>query len=138
MDFSEVVVGRMGSCRGEVSCPPFCSCSLTMFITGALGHTSITCLLQWSTCWEFLSDLGVDITVSVSPKAHEYLGCVHEPRKYLRINLRIRPSRYSAEAVELHFTGLQALYLAGLETKERSQSQGQRYQWFNKWDVLHV
>ena len=71
------------------------------------------------------------------PKAHEYLGYVHEPRKYIQMNHWIRPAKYSAEAIELHFTGLQALYLPWFKAKERSQS-WQRYQRFNRWDVLHM
>ena len=62
------------------------------------------------------------------PKAHDYLGCVHEPRKYLRMNYQIRSGKYSAEAVGLYFTGLQALYLPGLETQDKFQSQWQSYQ----------
>ena len=29
------------------------------------------------------------------PKAHEYLGCVHETRKYLQINHHITPAKHS-------------------------------------------
>ena len=29
------------------------------------------------------------------PKAHEYLGCVHVPRKYLQMNHHIRPAKHS-------------------------------------------
>ena len=61
------------------------------------------------------------------PRAHEYLGCVHEPRKYLQMNHQIRLAKSSAEAVGLHSTGLKVLYFPGLETKERSWSR-QRYQ----------
>ena len=35
--------------------------------------------------------------------------------------------------VGLHPTGLQALYLPSLKTKERSQSRRQSHQWFNGW-----
>ena len=56
------------------------------------------------------------------PKAHEYLGCVHEPRKYLQMNNQIKPGGCSAETVGVQFTGLQVLCLSRLETKERSQS----------------
>ena len=56
------------------------------------------------------------------PKAHEYLGCVHEPRKYLEKNHQIKPVKCSAETVGVQFTGLQVLCLPRLETKERSQS----------------
>ena len=71
------------------------------------------------------------------PKAHENLGCVQEPRKCLKMNHQIKPARCSADSVGVQFTGLQALCLPRLETKERSQS-WQRYQRFNRWDVLHI
>ena len=45
-------------------------------------------------------------------KAHEYLKCIHEPRKYLQMNNQIRPAKYTAKPVELHFIGLQALPFA--------------------------
>ena len=71
------------------------------------------------------------------PKAHEYLGCVHEPRKYLEMNHQIKPVKCCAETVAVQFTGLQVLCLSRLETKERSQS-CQRYQRFKRWDDFHV
>ena len=58
--------------------------------------------------------------LSVS-KAHENLGCVQEPRKCLKMNHQIKPARCSADSVGVQFTGLQALCLPRLETKERSQ-----------------
>ena len=71
------------------------------------------------------------------PKAHEYLWCVHEPRKYLQMNNQIKPGGCSAETVGVQFTGLQVLCLSRLETKERSQS-WQRSQRFNRWGDFHV
>ena len=71
------------------------------------------------------------------PKAHEYLACVHEPRKCLQTNHQIKPVRYSADTVGVQFKGLQVLGLSRLETKERSQS-WQRYQSFNRWNVLYI
>ena len=71
------------------------------------------------------------------PKAHEYLGCVHEPRKCLQTNHQIKPVRCSADTVGVQFKGLQVLGLSRLETKERSQS-WQRYQRFHRWGDFHV
>ena len=71
------------------------------------------------------------------PKAHEYLGCVHEPRKCLQTNHQIKPVRCSADTVGVQFKGLQVLGLSRLETKERSQS-WQRYQRFHRRGDFHV
>ena len=67
------------------------------------------------------------------PKAHEHLGCMHEPRKYLQTNHRIRPAKHSWRCwVTNHRTAG-----PGLETKDRSQS-WQRNQRFNSWMIFDV
>ena len=71
------------------------------------------------------------------PKAHEYLACVHEPRKCLQTNHQIKPVRCSADTVGVQFKGLQVLGLSRLETKERSQS-WQRYHRFHRRGDFHV
>lgn len=38
--------------------------------------------------------------------------------------------------VGLHPAGLQALCLPSLKREERAQRQGQRHQWFNRWELL--
>ena len=97
-----------------------------MFSTGTLRPVSIPVPSSGTPAGNS-SKIWVLTLLFQCPKAHEYLGCVHEPSKYLQMNHQIRPAKSSAEPVGLHFTALEALYLPGLETKETSWSR-QRYQ----------
>ena len=118
--------GGMGSWGDTVSLSPsspllwWCSaqahCALCPYLSPQVEH--LLGIPPRFGCWHCCFSV---------PKAHEYLGCVHEPRKYLQMNQQIRPAKSSVEAVGLHFTALEALYLPGLETKERSWNR-QRYQ----------
>ena len=122
-----VSVGGMGSWGDAVSLPPsspllwWCSAQAPWALCPYLSpqEEHLLGFPLGSGCWHYCFSV---------PKAHECLGCVHEPRKYLQMNYQIGSGKYSAEAVGLYFTGLQALYLPGLETQDRFQSQWQSYQ----------
>ena len=102
--------GGMGSWGNAMSLPPssphfwWCSAqvpwALCPYLSPQVEHLENPLK---SGCWH--------CCFSVS-KAHEYLKCIHEPRKYLQMNNQIRPAKYTAKPVELHFIGLQALPFA--------------------------
>ena len=116
-----VSVGGMGSWEDAVSPPPFspllwwCSAQVPWALCPYLSPQEeyLLGIPLRSGCWHCCFSVR---------KAHEYLGCVHEPRKYLEKNHQIKPVKCSAETVGVQFTGLQVLCLPRLETKERSQS----------------
>ena len=128
--------GGMGSWGEAVSLPPYspllwwCSAQAAWALCPYLSpqEEHLLGIPLRSGCWHCCFSV---------PNAHEYLGCVHEPRKYLQMNHEIKPVKCCAETVGVQFTGLQVLCSSRLKTKERSQS-WQRYQRFDRWDVLHV